>query len=51
MPELALLSWLAPLAGSRPGGRPTFLPRSKKVGKEMRPNVRDPFAALRGHLR
>ena len=41
MPELALLSWLAPLAGVRPGGRPTFLPRSKKVGK-IRPTAHDP---------
>ena len=47
MPELALLSWLAPLAGVRPGGRPTFLPRSKKVGKEMRPHCPRPFASLR----
>jgi len=38
-------------AGFRPGGRPTFLPRGKKVGKETRPNARDPCASLRGNLR
>ncbi len=38
-------------AGFRPGGRPTFLPRGKKVGKETRPNARDPCASLRGDLR
>jgi len=38
-------------AGFRPGGRLTFLSRYKKVSKEKRPNVRDPFAALRGNLR
>ncbi|MDR0204628.1 MAG: hypothetical protein LBJ40_21000, partial [Delftia acidovorans] len=35
----------------RPGGRLTFLSRYKKVSKEKRPNVRDPFASLRGNLR
>jgi hypothetical protein len=38
-------------AGSRPGSRPTFLSRDKKVGKETRPNARDPCASLRGNLR
>ena len=43
-------------AGFRPGGRPTFLSRDrsaghKKVGKETRPNARDPCASLRGNLR
>ena len=51
MLELDLRFWLAPLAGVRPGGRPTFLSRDKKVGKEARPTARDPFASLRGHLR
>ena len=37
MLELGLRFWLAPLAGVRPGGRPTFLSRDKKVGKEARP--------------
>ena len=31
--------------------RPTFLSRDKKVGKETRPNARDPCASLRGNLR
>jgi len=39
---------LFPGAGTRPGGRGTFLSRDKKVPKETRPAVCDPFAALRG---
>jgi hypothetical protein len=39
--------WLLFEAGSRPGSRLTFLSRYKKVSKEKRPNVRDPFASLR----
>ena len=42
MLELDLRFWLAPLAGVRPGGRPTFLSRDKKVGKEARPAAHDP---------
>src|SRR5256885_13172985 len=47
MLELGLRFWLAPLAGVRPGGRPTFLSRDKKVGKEARPHCPRPFASLR----
>ena len=32
-------------AGTRPGGRPPFLSRDKKGGKETRPAVCDPFGA------
>ena len=39
------------MPGVRPGGRPTFLLRNKKVGKEMRPAASVPSAALRGNLR
>ena len=39
---------LFPGAGTRPGGRGTFLSRDKKVPKETRPAVCDPFASLRG---
>jgi hypothetical protein len=47
MLEQGLRLWLAPLAGFRPGGRPTFLSRDKKVGKEARPHCPRPlrFAA------
>ena len=37
-----------PEAGTRPGGRGTFLPRGKKVPKETRPAVCDPHAARGG---
>ena len=37
-----------PGAGTRPGGRGTFLPRGKKVPKETRPAVCDPHAARGG---
>ena len=37
-------------AGTRPGGRGTFLLRGKKVPKEARPTACDPFASLRGNL-
>ena len=39
---------LLPGAGTRPGGRPPFLPRGKKGGKETRPAVCDPHAARGG---
>ena len=39
---------LFPGAGTRPGGRGTFLPRGKKVPKETRPAVCDPHAARGG---
>ena len=38
-------------AGTRPGGRGTFLLRGKKVPKEARPTGRVPAAMLRGNLR
>ena len=37
-----------PGAGTRPGGRPPFLSRDKKGGKETRPAVCDPHAARGG---
>ena len=44
---MLVAGWL-PGAGTRPGGRGTFLPRGKKVPKETRPAVCDPHATRGG---
>ncbi|WP_233630833.1 hypothetical protein, partial [Delftia sp. S66] len=38
-------------AGFRPGGRPTFLSRDKKVGKEARPELPTTLRFAAGDLR